>query len=181
MVPADVEIKVNRDSKGKNERGPSLVGLSCRYKRFLFSLGCFNRPNKCFPTVHYFNSFVPIAHQAGKTAVLGCLSFSMCLWKRHFVQLHSLILLCYSTLYCHSLLYIPKGNTCCWDRFFVVVVFIILYHFRDIFIKCRRKNGRFGQYTNQRSGHKLSSRKNVQDIVNSGSDASRAFCIRIFS
>ncbi len=31
-------------------------------------------------TVHYFNSFVPIAQQAGQTVVLGRLSLSMCLW-----------------------------------------------------------------------------------------------------
>jgi hypothetical protein len=41
-----VETKVNRDSKSTNERGPSLVGslgMSCRYKRFLFCLGCSSR------------------------------------------------------------------------------------------------------------------------------------------
>jgi hypothetical protein len=34
--------------------------------------------NICFLTVYYFNSFVPIAQQAGQVAVLGPLSFSMC-------------------------------------------------------------------------------------------------------
>jgi hypothetical protein len=52
-----VETDVNGDSKSTNERCPSLVG----------SLA-----------VHYFNSFVPIAHQAGQVAVLGRRSFSMC-------------------------------------------------------------------------------------------------------
>jgi hypothetical protein len=33
-----------------------------------------------FLTVHFFNSFVPIAQQAGQAAVLGRLSLSMCLW-----------------------------------------------------------------------------------------------------
>jgi hypothetical protein len=42
-----VENKVNGDSKRTNERGPFLVGslgLSCRYKRFLFCLDCSSRP-----------------------------------------------------------------------------------------------------------------------------------------
>ncbi len=30
--------------------------------------------------VHYFNSFVPIAQQAGQAALLGRLSLIMCLW-----------------------------------------------------------------------------------------------------
>jgi hypothetical protein len=36
--------------------------------------------NIFFLTVHYFNSFVPTAKQAGQAAVLGRLSLSMCLW-----------------------------------------------------------------------------------------------------
>ncbi len=36
--------------------------------------------NTFFLTVHYFNSFVPIAQQAGQAAVLGRLSLSMRLW-----------------------------------------------------------------------------------------------------
>jgi hypothetical protein len=42
-----VETDLNVDSKSSNERGPSLVGslgLSCRYKRFLFCLRCSSRP-----------------------------------------------------------------------------------------------------------------------------------------
>ena len=38
-----IETEVNGDSMSTNDRGPSLVGalgLSCRYKRFLFCLGC---------------------------------------------------------------------------------------------------------------------------------------------
>jgi len=57
-----------------NERGSFLVGslgLSCQYKRFLFSTGCSSRPSTkyiFFLTVHYFNSFVPIACWAGSRA-----------------------------------------------------------------------------------------------------------------
>jgi hypothetical protein len=43
-----VETEVNGDSKSTNERDPSLVdssGLSCRYKRLVFCLGCSSRPN----------------------------------------------------------------------------------------------------------------------------------------
>jgi hypothetical protein len=36
-----------------------------------------------FLTVHYLNSFVPIAQQAGQAAVLGRLSLSVCLWLSH--------------------------------------------------------------------------------------------------
>jgi hypothetical protein len=36
---------------------------------------------KNFLIVHYFNSFVPIAQQAGQAAVLGRLSVRMCLWS----------------------------------------------------------------------------------------------------
>jgi hypothetical protein len=42
-----VETEVNGDSKSTNERGSSLVGslgFSCRYKRFLFLLGCYSGP-----------------------------------------------------------------------------------------------------------------------------------------
>ncbi len=36
--------------------------------------------NIFFLTVHYFDTFVPIAQQAGKVAVPGRRSLSMCLW-----------------------------------------------------------------------------------------------------
>jgi hypothetical protein len=56
------------------------LGLSCRH---LFCLGCYSRPvqNIIFLTADYFNSFVPIAQQAGQAAVLGRLSLSVCLWS----------------------------------------------------------------------------------------------------
>jgi len=56
-------------------------GLSCRYKRFLSCLGCSSRSRtKYFSlTVHYFNSFVPIAQQPGQATVLGRLSLSVSL------------------------------------------------------------------------------------------------------
>ncbi len=59
-----------------------LGGLSCQYKRFLFSLGCSSQPstNIFFLTIHFFNSFVSVNHQAGQAAVLGRLSLSMSLW-----------------------------------------------------------------------------------------------------
>ncbi len=47
-----VETEVNGNSKSTNERDPSLVGslgLLCRYKWFLFCLGCSSRP-----TTKYF-------------------------------------------------------------------------------------------------------------------------------
>ncbi len=50
-----VETEVNGDSKSTNQKEPSLIGLglSCRYKRFLFSLGCLKY---FFLAVHFFNS-----------------------------------------------------------------------------------------------------------------------------
>jgi hypothetical protein len=59
-----VETEVNRDSKRTNERGPSLVGswgLSRRYKRFLFCLGCSNRPSTkyFFPPCTLFQFLCP--------------------------------------------------------------------------------------------------------------------------
>ncbi len=38
--------------------------------------------NFVFLTVHYFNSFVPIAQQARQATLLGRLSLSMCLWSK---------------------------------------------------------------------------------------------------
>jgi hypothetical protein len=81
-------LKVNGDSKSSNERAHSLVGslsLSCRYKRFVFSLGCSpSRPGTkyFFISVNFFTSFVPIAQQAGLAVVLGRLSLCMCLLLR---------------------------------------------------------------------------------------------------
>jgi hypothetical protein len=87
---ATVETVVNRDSKSTNERVPSsvgLLGLSCRYKRFLSALAVLAGPGQktCFLTVHYLCSFVPIAQQAGQAVVLGRQSLSMRLW----IILHS--------------------------------------------------------------------------------------------
>jgi hypothetical protein len=83
-----VETEVNGDSKSTNERGSSLVGLlglPCRYKRFLPCLGCSSQPstNIFSLTIHYFNSCVPIAQQAGHWAGnrAGSPSLSMCLWS----------------------------------------------------------------------------------------------------
>jgi hypothetical protein len=45
--------------------------------------------NIFFLTVHYFNSFVPIARQAGHAAVLGRLSLSMCLWVELLVHVRN--------------------------------------------------------------------------------------------
>jgi hypothetical protein len=78
-----VETEVNGDSKSSNDRCPSLVslisslGLSCKYERFLFCLGCPSRP--C--TKYLF----PNAQQAGQwqVAVPGRLSLSLCLCRLH--------------------------------------------------------------------------------------------------
>jgi hypothetical protein len=102
-----VETKVNGDSKSTNESGPSLVGslgLPCRYKRFSSWLGCSSRPNSklFFRTVHYFYSFVTIAHSklgtVGRQPWLGHLSRSLVSLSKtkhqslagHYYHYHSL-------------------------------------------------------------------------------------------
>ncbi len=66
-----VETEVNGDSKSTNERGPSLLdslGLSRQYKRFFSAFAALVGPAQIIfsLTVHYFNFFVLIAHQAGQ-------------------------------------------------------------------------------------------------------------------
>ncbi len=67
-----VETEVNGDTKstmkGVLPCMVGLLGLLCRYKRFLFCLGCSSRPNTniLFLTVNLFNSFVSTAQQAGQ-------------------------------------------------------------------------------------------------------------------
>ncbi len=58
-----IETEVNGDSKRTNERGSFLAGsfgMSCRYKRFLFCLGCPGQPSTkyFFLTVHYIFQFL---------------------------------------------------------------------------------------------------------------------------
>jgi hypothetical protein len=92
-----VETEANGDSKCTNERGPSLVGslgLSCWSKKILFSaLAALVGPvkNIIFLTVHYFNSFISIAQQAGMAVVPGCLSLSICVWGSVRFALRGLI------------------------------------------------------------------------------------------
>jgi hypothetical protein len=59
-----VETEVNGDSKSTNERGPSLVGSF----NFCSALAALVGPvqNILFLAIHYFNSFFPIAQQAGQ-------------------------------------------------------------------------------------------------------------------
>ncbi len=63
---------------------PWLVSWACRAGTWYFwsALAALVGPvqNIFFFPLHYFNSFVPIAHQAGHAAVPGRLSLSMCLW-----------------------------------------------------------------------------------------------------
>ena len=60
-----------------------LVLWACRVgtRDFCSALAALVGPvqNMFFITIHYYNSFVPIAQQAGQAAVLGRLSISVCL------------------------------------------------------------------------------------------------------
>jgi hypothetical protein len=76
----NVETGMNGDSKSTNERGPSLVGsfgLSCRYKRFVFSLASLVSPvqNIFFLTFIFPPSPSNLGRQPGWfTCVLVCVS-----------------------------------------------------------------------------------------------------------
>jgi hypothetical protein len=94
-----LEAEVNGDSKSTNERGSFLGWFvrACRAgtKDFCSALVALVGPaqNIFFLTVHYFNSFGPIAQQPGQAVVLGRLSLSMCLLEfptANFVLCHRL-------------------------------------------------------------------------------------------
>ncbi len=72
-------------------------GSLCWYKILLSCLGCSSRPSTkyFFPhrPIQYFNSFVPIAQQAGHAVGQGRLSLNVCLCALidfHFSCVHSL-------------------------------------------------------------------------------------------
>jgi hypothetical protein len=71
---------------------PLLVRWACRAgtRDFCSSLAALVVPvqNIFFLAVHYFNSFVPVAQQAGQAAVLGRLSLSVCLCLRLSILLN---------------------------------------------------------------------------------------------
>jgi hypothetical protein len=55
-----------------------MVGsLSLSQEIFVLPLAALVGPKYFFLTVHYFNSFVPVAQQAGQSAMLGRLSLSI--------------------------------------------------------------------------------------------------------
>ncbi len=65
------------------------VGLSCRYKRFLFCLACLlvsPVQNILFLTAHFFTICVPNAQQTGQAVVPGRLPLNMCLWSSPFLH-----------------------------------------------------------------------------------------------
>ncbi len=109
-----VEAEMNGDLKSTNERGPSLVGslgLCCRYKRFLSCLGCSIRPRTkyFFLTIHYFNSFVPIAQQAGQSVSH---SYTICTVGLLLNMYHNMVLYLASPD-------LKKNNTICYLSFFL--------------------------------------------------------------
>jgi hypothetical protein len=91
---------------------PWLVRWACRAstRDFCSALAALVGPvQKNFsPTVHYFNSFVPVAQQAGQAAMLGRLSLSMCLWSENSIVLAS--------LYMYSLNRGKEGSKTCFDQ-----------------------------------------------------------------
>ncbi len=90
-----VETEANGDSKSTNERGPSLVGLlglSCRYKRFLSCLGCYSsrpRTKYFFLTVHFLNlcSHCPASRAGGRAG--SSVIYNMCLWWKRYMDIGS--------------------------------------------------------------------------------------------
>jgi hypothetical protein len=65
------------------------LGSSCRYKRFFPAMAVLVGPvqNIFFFIVNFFNSFVPIAQEAGQAVVQGLLSLSVCLWVQSAANL----------------------------------------------------------------------------------------------
>ncbi len=75
-----VETEVNGDSKTTNERGPSLVGslgLSCRYKRFSFCLGCSSRPRIKYFFPHCAFFLIPLSPSPSKRGRQLCWVFCL--------------------------------------------------------------------------------------------------------
>ncbi len=75
-----VETEANGDSRSTHEKDPSLIGSlgsSCRYKRFLSCLGCYNRPSTKYFFLHrtLFHFIFPLrpASWAG-----SCAGFNIC-------------------------------------------------------------------------------------------------------
>ncbi len=86
----NVETEVNGDSKSTNERGSSLVVFWAEIFGYLpLAAPVGSVQNIFFLAIHNFNSFVPIAQQAGQAAVPSRLSLSLCLFlsciDTHFV------------------------------------------------------------------------------------------------
>ncbi len=71
-------------------KGPFLGwfhGLLVPVQENLSWLGCSSRPRTkyCCLTIHYFNTFYPIAQQAWQAVVPCRLSLNMCLWAGHWL------------------------------------------------------------------------------------------------
>ncbi len=99
-----VETEVNGDSTRGNERCPFywLVRWACRACTRDFALPWLfwkaQYKNIFFLTVHIFNSFVPVAQQAGQATLLGRLSLNVCVSGRSPPPL-LIFLLIYSTVW----------------------------------------------------------------------------------
>jgi hypothetical protein len=67
------------------------LGLSCRYKRFLFCLGCSSQPSTKYFFLHciLLQPLCPRKQQAAQSAVLGRPSISMCLWPKQTHTCHN--------------------------------------------------------------------------------------------
>jgi hypothetical protein len=98
LLAVETEVKWGLKEE-TNEMGLFLVGslgLSYQYNSFCSALAALVGPvqNIFFLTIHYFNSFVPIAQQAGRPAVRGRLSVSVCLWKERYQSSDADALIC---------------------------------------------------------------------------------------
>ncbi len=122
-----VEIEVNADSKSTNERGPFLVGslgLSCMYKRFLFCLGCSNRPSAKYFFPHRTWTILIRLSSSKQAAVMGRLPLSVRLWPLWsqktqnvpFCWLYHGLLLSYGLYYIYMILIANKYYSFCVFR-----------------------------------------------------------------
>jgi|688.fasta_scaffold460044_2 hypothetical protein len=80
-----VKTEANGDSKSTNERGPSsvtVIGFLMPVQAIFVLLAAVVGPvrNIFFLSVHYLNSFLPIAQHAGQAVMQGRQSLTVCLW-----------------------------------------------------------------------------------------------------
>ncbi len=126
-----VETEMNGDAKSTNKSGSSfLVRWACRYKRFLFCLGCPSRPctKYFFPQQTLFQFLYPHrpASWAGNRAGSPVSYYCMCLCGYPLYISSSFELLCFHNSYCTFIIF--RNNT----------IFLLFFHYFHFSCKLHR-------------------------------------------